>query len=174
MPKPMICLFAPLRNYLELFRPCFSHRQWKYFVTVLLGLIEHKGRPTLKGLLASVWDKVSLSGLSRFLGLWSWSPEELAQTWQADFRQEVAAAVQAEHRRQRAERPKQRGRPKATLVTGYLILDDSVHSKLKGQKMAGLGRHYSATAKKVVPSHCQFTGLYLLLGRRCLPPKSGL
>lgn len=114
MPKPMICLFAPLRKYLELFRPCFSHRQWKYFVTILLGLSQHKGRHTLKGLLASVWDQVSLSGLSRLLGLWSWSPEKLAQTWQADFRQEMAAAVQAEYRCQRAERPKHRGRPKAT------------------------------------------------------------
>lgn len=120
----MICLFAPLRKYLELFRPCFSHRQWKYFVTVLLGLSQHKGRHTLKGLLASVWDQVSLSGLSRLLGLWSWSPEKLAQTWQADFRQEMAAAVQAEYRCQRAERPKHRGRPKATLVTGYLIIDE--------------------------------------------------
>ena len=81
MPKPMICPFAALRKYLELFRPCFSRRQWKYFV------IEHEGRHTLKGLLSSVWEKVSLSGLSRFLGRWPWSPEELAQTWQADSRQ---------------------------------------------------------------------------------------
>ena len=103
MPKPMICLSAALRKYLELFRACFSRRQWKYFVTVLLGLIEHEGRHTLKGLLASVWEKVSLSGLSRFLGLWPWSPEVVAQTWQADFRQEMAAAVRAEHRRRRAE-----------------------------------------------------------------------
>ncbi len=97
MPKPMICLFAPLCKYLELFRPCFSRRQWKYFVTVLLGLIEREGRHTLKGLRGSVWEKASLSGLSRFLGLWSWSPEAMAQTWQADFRQEMAAAVQVAH-----------------------------------------------------------------------------
>ena len=167
MPKPMICLSAALRKYLELFRACFSRRQWKYFVTVLLGLIEHEGRHTLKGLLSSVWEKVSLSGLSRFLGRWPWSPEEVAQTWQADFRQEMAAAVQAEHRRQRAKRPKQRGRPKATLVTGYLVLDDSVQGKPKGRKMAGLGQHYSTTEKKVVSGHGLFTSLYLLLGRRC-------
>jgi hypothetical protein len=29
MPKPMICLSEALRNFLELFRPCFSRRQWK-------------------------------------------------------------------------------------------------------------------------------------------------
>ena len=167
MPKPMICLSEVLRNFLELFRPCFSRRQWKYFVIVLLGLMEQEGRHTLKGLLASVWEKVPLSGLSRFLGLWPWSPAEVARTWQADFRQEMAGAVQAEHRRQRVERPQRRGRPKATVVTGYLILDDSVHSKPKGRKMAGLGRHYSATEKKVVTGHCLFTSLYVLLGRRC-------
>lgn len=32
------------------------------------------------------------------------------------------------------------GRPKATVVTGYLIVDDSLHLKVKGQKMSGLGR----------------------------------
>lgn len=164
MPKPIVCLSQPLRNFLKLFRPCFSHRQWKYFVIVLLGLIEQEGRHTLKGLLASVWERVSLS---RFLGLWSWSPAEVVHTWQADFRQEMAGAVQAEHRRQWAERPKRRGRPKATVVTGYLILDDSVHGKPKGRKMAGLGRHYSATEKEAVNGHCLFTGLYVLLGRRC-------
>lgn len=85
-PTPILCLFPALRYSPELFRPCFSRRQWKDCVTVLLGLIAHEGRPTLKGLLASVWDRVRLSGLSRCLGLWPWSPEELAQTWQADCR----------------------------------------------------------------------------------------
>jgi hypothetical protein len=108
-----------------------------YFVIVLLGLIEQEGRHTLRGLLASVWEKVPLSGLSRFLSVWPWSPAEVARTWQADFRQGMAGAVQADHRRQRVERPTRRGRPKATVVTGSLILDDSVHSKPKGRKMAG-------------------------------------
>lgn len=167
MPKPMICLSSVLRKFLEQFRPCFSQRQWKYFVTVLLGLIEHEGRHTLRGLLQSVWEKASLSGLSRFLGLWPWSVEEVAHTWQADFRQELSVAVQTEHRRQWDERPRRRGRPKTTVVTGSLIFDDSVHHKPKGRKMAGLGRHYSTTEKKVVWGHGLFTGHYLLLGRRC-------
>jgi len=38
MPKPIICLPEALRNFLELFRPCFSRRQWKYFVTFDLSL----------------------------------------------------------------------------------------------------------------------------------------
>jgi hypothetical protein len=33
--------------------------------------------------------------------------------------------------------------------------------------MGGLGRHYSGTEKRVVRGHCLFTGLYVLLGRRC-------
>ncbi len=38
MPKPIVCLSDALRQYLEIFRPCFRKRQWKYFVIVLLGL----------------------------------------------------------------------------------------------------------------------------------------
>lgn len=102
-----------------------------------------------------------------FLALWLWSTTRVTSTWQANFRQEMAVAVQAEHRRQRAERSGRRGRPNATVVTGCLLLDDSVHCKPKGRKMAGLGRHYLATEKKVVNGHCLFTGLYVLLGRRC-------
>jgi hypothetical protein len=80
--------------------------------------------------------------------------------------------VQAEHSRLKAEQPKRIGRPKQTVVTGFLIFDDSVHHKPKGQKMGGLGYHYSNTEQKVVAGHCLFTGLYVLLGQRCpLEPK---
>ena len=33
--------------------------------------------------------------------------------------------------------------------------------------MTGLGRHYSSSERRVVNGHCLFTGLYVLLGRRC-------
>lgn len=167
MPKPIVCLSDTLRQFLEVFRPCFSRRQWPYFVTVLLALVECQGRSTLTGFLRCVAEATSLCGLSRFLSRWSWSADELAGTWLRRFRREMAPAVQAEHSRQRALRPRRQGRPKATLVTGYLILDDSVHSKPKGRKMGGLGWHYSAAEKKVVRGHCLFSGLYVLLGRRC-------
>jgi len=75
--------------------------------------------------------------------------------------------VAAEHKRQRAGRPKRRERPAGTVVTGYLILDDAVHTKPRGRKMGGLGRHYAGSEKHVVRGHCLFTGLYALLGRRC-------
>ena len=33
--------------------------------------------------------------------------------------------------------------------------------------MKGLGRHYSNSEERLVTGHCLFTGLYVLLGRRC-------
>jgi hypothetical protein len=145
MPKPIVCLSAAVCEFAELFRPCFSRRQWKYFVTVLLGLIECQERRTLQGLLAAVGEKVSLCGLSRFFNRWQWSRAAVAQTWLGRFRDQMQPQVQAEHQRQRAEREKRRGRPPATVVTGYLVVDDSIHLKVKGRKMQGLGRHYSNT-----------------------------
>jgi hypothetical protein len=48
----------------------------------------------------------------------------------------------------RRRRKKKRGRPKKTVVTGYLIGDDSTMKKWRGKKMGGLGRHYSGTDKE--------------------------
>lgn len=167
MPKPIVCLSEQLSQYLEAFRGCFSKRQWKYFVTVLLGLIECEERKTLTGLLRVVGEWISLSGLSRFMSKWPWSVTEVASTWQRRFRERMIVQVNAEHERLRAERPKRRGRPKQTVVTGYLIFDDSVHTKPKGRSMEGMGRHYSNTERQVVTGHCLFTGLYVLLEERC-------
>ena len=75
----------------------------------------------------------------------------------------VAAELQREHQMQ----PKRRGRPKAPIVTGYLIGDDSTIEKRKGKKMEGLGRHHSTTQDKRVRGHSLVESLYVLLGRRC-------
>lgn len=170
MPKPIVCLSVELCQYMEDFRSCFSKRQWKYFVIVLLGLVECEERKTMTGLLRVVGERVSLSGLSRFLNKWPWSTAEVAESWQERFRQRLAPQVTAEHARLAALRPKRVGRPKATVVTGYLSLDDSVHVKVQGRKMGGLGRHYANSEKRVVNGHCLFTGLYVLLGQRCPLP----
>ena len=170
MPKPIVCLSEQLRQFLAAFRHCFTKRQWKYFVIVLLALVECEERRTMTGLLRTIGERVSLSGLSRFLNKWPWSPEKLVDTWCQRFRQRMEPLVQAEHQRLEAERPKRVGRPKATVVTGYWIFDDSVHVKPKGRKMGGQGRHYSSTEKRVVTGHCLVTGLYLLLGQRCPLP----
>ena len=80
--------------------------------------------------------------------------------------------VQAEHARQRTRQPKRRGRPGKTVVTGYLIGDDSVMQKRRGKKMGGLGSHFSSTAEKTVRGHCLMQALYVLLGRQSvLEPK---
>ncbi len=39
MRLPSICLDDQLAKYLEQFRACFSQPQYKYFVTILLGLL---------------------------------------------------------------------------------------------------------------------------------------
>jgi hypothetical protein len=99
MPKPIICLSEQLRQYLEIFRPCFSKRQWKYFVTVLLGLIECEERKTMTGILRVISERISLSGLSCILNKWPWSSEKVAQTWLNRFQERVAPMVQGEHDR---------------------------------------------------------------------------
>ena len=67
MPKPIVCLSAESRQYREAFRSCFSKRQWRCFATVMLGLMECEERRTMTGLPRGAGERVSLSGLLRFL-----------------------------------------------------------------------------------------------------------
>jgi hypothetical protein len=138
-----------------------------YFVTILLGLIMCQESRTLTGMLRQVESGQSLSGTSRFLSESPWSTSGLIGECQAQFRQEIGRAVQAEHARQRATQGKRRGRHKRTVVTGYLIGDDSTIAKVRGQKMGGLGKHHSSTLDKRVVGHSLVMGLYVLLGRSC-------
>ena len=71
----------------------------------------------MTGLLRVVGERISLSGLSRFMSKWPWSPAEVVQTWLLRFQQRMEGLVQAEHDRLKAERPKTIGRPKGTVVT---------------------------------------------------------
>jgi hypothetical protein len=167
MPLPIICASDALCQFTLLFSLVFTKPQWKYFVTVLLALIQSEDRRTLAGLLRKVLAQFSLAGLSRFLAKSPWSETLLAQLWLAHFRLQLEPCVQAEHQRQQAQQAQRRGRPQATSVTGYLIFDDCTHAKLKGRKMKGLGYHYSTTEQRQVPGHSLFLGLHVLLGRRC-------
>lgn len=167
MSVPIICLDARLRQFCERLRGCFSKPQYKYLVTVLLALMLCHEPRTLSGLLRQVADGQSLSGLSRFMSKAPWSAEEVAGAWIEGFHEQMAEWVEAEHARQRRSRPRRPGRPRATVVTGYLIGDDSTQHKPKGKKMGGLGRHHSTTERGRVPGHSLVAGLYLLLGRRC-------
>ncbi len=168
MPLPIDIMEHALGQYLGLFRDCFSQPQWQHFVTVLLALMQCEDRRTLSGLLrkiAGVGQRVD--GLSHFFKHAPWQMERLVARWWRHYCQVLGPLVAAEHARQRAQRPKRRGRPRKTVVTGFLIVDDSTHEKRKGKKMQGLGRHYSGSAKTTVPGHSLFTSLYVLLGRRC-------
>jgi hypothetical protein len=89
-----------------------------------------------------------------------------AGAWIERFHEQLAAAVDAEHARQRRHRPKRTGRPRKTVVTGYLIGDDSTQHKPKGKKMGGLGRHYSTSHEISVIGHSLMQSSYILLGRR--------
>jgi len=101
------------------------------------------------------------------MGQAPWQADDLARQWQSHFRQEMRAEVATEHDRLRRRRKQKRGRPRKTVVTGYLIGDDSTMTKRRGKKMGGLGCHYSGTEKKPVTGHSLVQGLYLVLGRRC-------
>ncbi|MGB9640874.1 MAG: hypothetical protein ACPL4H_08155 [Anaerolineales bacterium] len=94
MPIPIVCLSEQLSQYTNAFHSCFSNRQWKHFVTVLLGLIECEERKTLFGLLRKIGERINLSGLSRFLSKWSWFTNKVTKTWQSHFRLLMMPLVQ--------------------------------------------------------------------------------
>ena len=176
MPMPILCLDDGLRRYVTAFAAVFTPAQTQHLVTVLLGLVLAPERRTLSGLRGGVAGGGSLSALSRFVSGAPWKAAALAEAWQARFRAQLAPRIQAEHARQRAERPRRRGRPAATRVTAFAIFDDSTIAKhVQGEteaRMEGVGRHYSTTAKGLVAGHSLFTGLLFVLGRRCpLPPR---
>ena len=166
MPQPIIAQDATLRQFGQSFAPAFSLPQWKYFVTVLLGLLHCDAAHTLCGLLRQVAVAVTVSGLSRFLAQAPWSVEALTALRQARFEAQVALPVAHAHAQQRAQREPRRGRPRQTVVTGFLIMDDSTHVKRFASKMEGLGFHYSGSDHRPMPGHSLFQSLYVLLGHR--------
>ena len=112
MRLPIVCLDQRLRQYLTLFSGCFSRPQYKYFVTILLGLMRCQSGRTLSGLLQVVNSGVSLSGASRFMSEAPWQAEDLAQRWQRQFRQEMTAQVLEKQARSRCQRRKGVGQRK--------------------------------------------------------------
>ena len=167
MRVPIIWMDARLRQFAAAFRSCFSTPQHRYFEIVLLSLLLCQEAKTLSALLRHVAVQTSLSGLSRFLALAPWSPAEVVQTWRKRFDTQVAPLVQAEQACRRAALPKHRGRPPSPVVTGYVIGDDSTMHKLRGKKMAGLGKHSSTTAGTQVVGHSLVQLLYVVQGRQC-------
>ena len=171
MPVPIVCLDARLHHFVEAVAAGLSKPQRRHFVTVLLALLLCREPRTLSGLRRQVAGGGSVAALSRFLSEAPWSAEEVAARWRARFDGQVAPLVAAEHARQRAGRPRRRGHPAATAVTGYRVPpgrgDDSTVHKPRGRKMEGLGRHYSTTSGNPVVGHSLVQGLYVVAGRRC-------
>lgn len=167
MPVPIVCLDARVRQWAASFSRCCSKPHYQHFVTVLVGVLLCQETRTLAGLRRQGAGGPSLASLSRFLARAPWEEAAVVRTWLARFQTQVAPLVQAERARQRQTQPRQVGRPKEPLVTGYLIGDDSTLAKPKGTKMEGVGHPYSSTAAARVQGHSLVQGLYLLLGRRC-------
>jgi len=166
MAHPIIIQEGSLRNYLSAFQDVLRPAQWTYFETVLMGLIHCQASRTLSGLLRTVAVLVTVWDLSRFLVSPRWSAARLAVVRYRVFCAEVQPLVAAAHEAQRLNRPRQKGRAKATVVTGYLILDDSTHVKRYAKQMSGLGWHYSSTDQRTMPGHSLFQGLYLVEDRQ--------
>jgi hypothetical protein len=167
MRVPIICMDARLREFAATFRACFSRPQHRYFEIVLLALLLCQEAKTLTGLLRQLAVQVTLSGLSRFLATAPWSSADVAKTWRRRFDTQVAPLVAAAQARQRTAQPPRRGRPTTPVVTGYLIGDDSTMHKVRGKKMAGLGKHHSTTVGTRVVGHSLVQGVYVVQGRHC-------
>ena len=167
MRVPIVCVDERLRQYAQTFADGFSRPQYQHFVTVLLGLLLCRGKRTLTGLFGSVAVKTSVASLSRFLSEAPWRQSELSTRWRERFDRALAPHVAQRHADNRAARPKRVGRPKASVVTGYLIGDDSTCQKMRGKKIEGIGYHYSTTMGSTVRGHSLVQSLYVLLGRCC-------
>lgn len=166
MAQPIIIQEGIFCKYLTALQGAIRPSQWKYFVTVQMGLVHCQASRTLSGLLRSVATWVTVWQLSRFLVSPRWTTEKLAEERYRVYTAEVQPLVAAGHAEQRRQRVKRRGRYRATVVTGYLILDDSTHVKRYAQKMSGQGQHYSSIDKCTMPGHSLFQGLYLVAGRQ--------
>lgn len=166
MAQPIIIQEGIFCKYLTALQGAMRPSQWKYFVTVQMGLVHCQASRTLSGLLRSVATWVTVWQLSRFLVSPRWTTEKLAEERYRVFAAEVQPMVVTAHAAQRRQRVKRRGRYRATVVTGYLVMDDSTHVKRYAQKMGGQGYHYSSVDKCTMPGHNLFQGLYLVEGRQ--------
>jgi hypothetical protein len=147
MAQPIIIQASIFLNYLSAFKEAIRPSQWMSFVTVLMGMIHCEASRTLSGLLRSVATWVTVWQVSRFLVSPRWKTERLAEIRLHVFSVEVQPLVEEAHAEQGRKQAKRRGRYPATVVTGYLILDDSTHVKRYAQKMGGQGHPYSSTEK---------------------------
>ena len=67
LPQPIHIRGVRLTQYLRVFSSVFSLPQWKYFVTVLLGLLHCDERRPLSALLRHVVVGVTIFGVCHFM-----------------------------------------------------------------------------------------------------------
>jgi hypothetical protein len=167
MPPPLLCLDADVRSVAERFRAVFSKPPEESVVTVLLGLLECEGRRTLSGMLSTIAQPPSVSGLRRFLAESPWVTDALVALWLERFRAEMQPLVEAEREPQRQAQPKRRGRPKDPFVTGSVVGDDSTMRQPQGRNREGVGTHQSTTPEQRLIGHRLVAGRSVVLDRRC-------
>jgi hypothetical protein len=167
MRIPIVCVDERIGQYAGAFRECFARPQYRHFVTMLVALLLCHGPRTLTNLFRTVAGAGSVASLSRFLAEAPWDAGAVAGRWYARFRAHVAPHIAALHAEQRAARPRRRGRPKATRVTGSRIGDDSTCHKRRGKKMEALGTHSSTTERRVLTGHSLVQALSVVGSRRC-------
>ncbi len=167
MRMPLVCVDERVRQDASAFRECFSRPQYRHFVTMLVALLLCQGPRTLTNLFRTIAGAGSVASLSRFLAEAPWDASAVAARGCQRFREQVAPRVAARHAEQRAMRPRRRGRPKATRVTGSLSGDDSTMHTRRGKTMEGLGKHSATTERRVLNGQSLVQALYVVAGRRC-------
>jgi len=93
LAQPVIVQEPSLHPFSAALVRVFRLPPWKYFVTVLVGLLHCDDSRTLSGVLRQVAWAMTLSGLSRFLSEAPWSVAALTCARQRRCNQQVAEAV---------------------------------------------------------------------------------
>ena len=168
MPVPIGCLDRRLRQFLTAFRRASASRSTRTLRASWSRCCCATERRTLSGLLRQVAERRSVAGLSRFLA----RPRGRRRRWRRrggpGSRRPCGRRWPRRNGSNGRRWPLRPGRPRATVVTGYLIGDDSTLAKPRGKQMEGVGLHHSTTAGARVPGAGRVrAGLYRVEGRSC-------
>ncbi len=137
------------RFTLYLSRPQLHH--FKYLVSTLVLWVGVHTINQLSQVQQHLWCR-DQSNINRFINRAPWKVQWLQRVrWQWVLEQ-IKSVLPTPYRT-----------PTEALVTGYLVIDDTVVKKT-GKKMAGLGWHYSHTEGRTIWGHCYVTALYVIAG----------
>lgn len=141
-------------DFVDRFALYLSRPQRHHFRHLILTMILWVGTHTINQLTEVqryLWQR-DQSNVNRFINRAPWKPAWLRRTrWQWVL-EHLSAVLPAPYRD-----------TTSAVVTGYLVIDDTVVRKT-GQKMAGLGWHYSHADQQQVWGHAFVTALYVIAG----------